>query len=144
MVRGRKPTDVDTLKLHGTFKKGRHGDRELAPGASGEPVRPEHLTEEAAQFWDFVVSELVSNGTVKRLDTMELTAAAEMWQLYRKTVESAKQNPLDKDIRIAVTSYLTEWRSMASDLGLTPAARQRLRSDNKVKKSSVATRTRGA
>jgi phage terminase small subunit len=144
MARGRKPVPVETLKLHGTYRKGRHGERELAPEAVGAPVRPSHLTEEAAEFWEFVVAELVANGTVRRLDTMELTAAAEMWQLYRKTVALAKSDPLDKEIRVGVTAYLSAWESMAAKLGLNPADRQKLRSENKPKKTGVPTRSRGA
>ena len=125
MGRPRKPTAQH--ELEGTYRKDRHGDRALEPAAAGVPAKPKGLSKEAAALWDHVVTELVTNGTAKRMDTAALQALCEVWGLYRKAVAAANKYPIDKEVRCAVTAYLAQFERLASRFGLTPESRARIR-----------------
>jgi phage terminase small subunit len=129
MTRGRKPKTASQLKLHGACEQnpGRYEDRALAPQPTGAPERPSDLDGDAAWHWDFVIRQYAEMGVVTGVDTMELRAASEMWQLYRQTFALAKENPTDKDLRISVVQYKTAWETSAAKLGLNPTDRQRLK-----------------
>lgn len=129
MGKGRPPKTVEELKLHGNFNVTRHKDRLAAPVATGQPIKPDHLTGEASDLWDFIAAKLVDNGTVKEQDTMALVVACEMWALYRAAVTVSLENPADRDARITVLHYKAAWESSAAKLGLNPADRQKIVSD---------------
>lgn len=91
--RGRRAKSPEMLKLNGTYREDRHGDRaDLQVG--GEPKRPTHLKGEARKLWNTVVPVLVEQGYASELDSQSLTAMCEWWAEYRSAadeqVEDAK------------------------------------------------------
>lgn len=143
-MRGRPPKSVHDLKVHGQFRSDRHGDRLNEPTVVGRPEMPDWLAEDAVWLWELVVNEYADSGPIARLDTAALAAACDLWSLYRKASEKAERQPLEKDYRIAVTSYYAAWERAAAKLGLNPVDRRRLRVESENKSSGIRARTRGA
>lgn len=98
--------------------------RPRAKAAAGTPVKPDGLSNVEDSLWDFL-SPLLGADAGKS-DSIALQALCEFWGLYRDAVEIAKEHPLDKDARIAVTSYWSAFERLAAKFGLTPTDRQRL------------------
>jgi P27 family predicted phage terminase small subunit len=126
MARPRKPTAIH--RMHGTYRADRHGSREVGRPA-GAPIRPRHLVGEALKFWQRVVPPLKGAGVVGSIDTAILTACCDLWGLYRAAVAKAAADPIDKDARIAATSYFAAWQRAAATLGLSPGDRAKLNVD---------------
>lgn len=129
-ARGPAPKSASELKIAGTYREDRHGDRDQIPEAAGVPKKPRGLKGEAAKHWNAVVPQLVTTGAAKELDTSVLQALCEMWANYRACAEKMQQTPelaIDKNLRCAMLGYLAQWQQLAAKLGLTPADRQRLR-----------------
>ena len=122
---GRRRTPTAMLMATGGYRPDRHADRK-GPAVEGVPAKPRGLSKAAASLWDLIVPEMIETGIVKSLDTASLTALCEMWGFYRQSVEVAKEDPISKDARIAVTSYFAAFERMASRFGMTPDARERL------------------
>ena len=108
----------------------------------GLPEKPAELTGDAGDLWDLILGEYAEAGPVKRLDGAALRACCELWALYRKAVKSAEADPIDKDTRIAVTSYYAAWERAAAKLGINPVDRRRVRTEGGEKKSGLRTRVR--
>ena len=119
----RKTTQEHTRA--GTYKPSRHGGRgdDLPPE---QPPKPADLSPDAAAFWDQVVAWLVEHGQCQRIDAFALEAMCRLWACARVSLIAAEADPLDKDIRIAATSYAQRFESMASRFGMTPVDRARL------------------
>lgn len=140
----RPPKSTAELKLHGGFRKDRHSDRENEPQVGGLPEKPKGLCADAAWFWDLVMSEYRESGPVRRLDTGALWAACDLWSKYRAASRLAENDPIEKNIRIAVTAYYAAWERAAAKLGLNPVDRRRVRVETDGKKTGVHTRVRRA
>lgn len=131
--RGPAPQPVEKLKIAGQYRPSKHAGR-APPAAAGKPAAatdvPQRLKKYVNAFWRLIVPELTSNGTAARLDSMAIQGAAEAWALYRLAVKDAAKDPMDKLSRCAFATYLAAWMALAAKLGLTPADRQRLRTDD--------------
>src|SRR5688500_2811144 len=123
----RRPIPTPELKLHGKFRADRHGERADVSPPSGAPVRPVDMDETESSLWDQVVPDLVRRGLVGESDTAELRRMVELWSLYRKALALAKQDPVDKEIRCAVTGYGLAFGKIAGKFGLTTQDRASLK-----------------
>ena len=141
-MRGRPPKSIEDLKVFGGYREDRHGSRAQAePKVDGLPQRPEGLNENEAWLWDLVVSEYGESGPVRALDTAALLQCCKLWDLLTLAQEAASLDPLDKNIRVAVTGYYAAWDRAAAKLGLTPRDRRSVRVENQ-KPSGVRRRER--
>lgn len=86
------------------------------------PVKPSGMSSEARKFWDRYI---VKAKHLRRADTALAQACAESWGLYRQAFELANTRPIDKDARIAVTQYFTQWKTALERLALDPLGRIR-------------------
>lgn len=76
------------------------------------------------------------------VDLALLQSTCEMWGLYRSAFALAAANPIDKDARIAVTSYWAKFEQGAARFGMNPSDRQRIKA-TKAAKPSIQARQRG-
>ena len=125
--RGPAPKTVEQLKLSGSYREDRHGDRGTPPQPGGQPFAPFKLSEEAAQLWDVVVPKLTALGVATALDSFELAAMAEHYGSWRRLQRLATEaDPPDARLqRMAAKSY-TLFSGTAKKFGLNPTDRQRL------------------
>jgi phage terminase small subunit len=84
--RGRRAKSPEHLRLQGTYRDDRHADRTDLT-LDGQPVRPDHLTGEAAALWDSCVPYLSDKGFVCAVDSQALTAMCEWWAEYRRAAD---------------------------------------------------------
>lgn len=139
----------DRLKLlSGTFRKDRA--RKKNTPAAGLPVCPRDLSDDAKREWKRVGRILAENELLSRLDQAALTSYCLSWERWTKAERELRNeelvsisgngtafpNPLLK-IAAAANAQMLKW---ARELGLTPAARQKLpsvppqRAENKLSK----------
>jgi len=100
------------------------------------------MDETEAELWDQVVPWLVKREWAGEADTAELRGMVEQWSLYRKAVALAKDNPVDKEIRCAVTQYFASFSKIAGKYGLTTQDRASMKLAKSDDKKSVETRQR--
>lgn len=122
-----------TLKLHGTYRKDRHGKGDLP---AEMPSCPEWLSREAKAEWKRIVPTLVKLVGVAKIDRSLLAAYSETWAEYYRAVKVlAKEGEWYKvvtktgeilqkhpavSIRQAARQDLVK---IGSKLGLSPSAR---------------------
>lgn len=106
---------VEVLKKQGTFRKHRHEGRDAPkpPPVNGVPVGPDWLTDSQRAIFDRKAAELVEVGVLTTLDIDMLGMYCRLYELIQTSSE----------VNSAMFGQL---RSLANDLGLTPAARERL------------------
>lgn len=117
-TRGRKPKPAHLLKKYSPDRR-----PEAIPQATGDPVRPTHLTAEGFELWDTVVPELVELNIVGHLDTPQLVAMCEWWQEYRYW---AKEIPDHKNVQAKAKAY-QQFLSVSAKFGLTPHDRRKIK-----------------
>lgn len=114
---GRRRRPTAELKLHGTFRQDRNGNRRddqlQLGGILDDPPQGEH----ARQMWDAIVGTLPP-GVLGQMDTMLLRGACEQWQRYRGLHEAGEG---DKALKV-----LVELSKLMGRLGLTPTDRSKL------------------
>lgn len=109
---------IKTLKLHGTYRKDRHGNRNPPKvPIMKTPEPPAWLKDDARKLFFSLSKQLVEAGILTEMDTDYLAIYS---ALYIKGIERMTNG---EDIR---PSYWGIVRGMASDLGLTPQSRERL------------------
>jgi P27 family predicted phage terminase small subunit len=120
--RPRKPARQKALEGN----PGKRASSGAEPKFDGRPVKPKKLGKDAAEFWDTVVDRLAKAGVAKEIDTHSLTLLAEVWGHLRAAHRILLGDPLDKNARIAYTSYLAKWGEIAGRFGLDPSSRSRM------------------
>lgn len=143
MPAGRPPLPPEHHELHGTFRKDRHGDvTALRP--DGLPDKPAGLGEHASALWELIVPELVRMNVAKKIDTIQLAAAAEWYERYKNCAKWLEAvDPTERDYYRMLIQTQLSWKTfdgIVSQFGLTPAARSRLRAPAAEKKSGVVAR----
>lgn len=132
---GRKPKPT-ALKL----LDGNPGKRPIAPDEPRPiveaPLCPEHLTAEARTEWDRIVPQLLKLGLLTQVDAVSLAAYCVLYARWcdaeRKVteggmvVESYGQTLPNPHLSIA-NNTLKLLHSFASEFGLTPASRTKVR-----------------
>ena len=119
MKNGRPRTPVERLKLQGTFRKDRHADRAGSVQATGEPERPDELSDDAAWLWDFVVPELVTLNLAQRIDTPALIAMCERWGEYKSEANTKPER----------NAAFGNWLKIATRFGLTKIDREAIKAE---------------
>ncbi len=90
--------------------------------AKGSPRRPKNMSKDAAWLWTLVVQNWMGE-----LDTAELMTLCDTWELLQAATRAAKQDPIDKGNRLAFAAYKSQFDSLASRFGMTPADRAKIR-----------------
>lgn len=138
MTAGRKPKPLSTLKLSGQYRADRHADRQNAPKpAKAETVCPKWLTGEAKRTWERLAPELSRLGLLTKLDHL-LEAYCWEWSLYVSACKQLKDaagctetttngNEVQKALAGIRSRALANCLKIASEYGLTPSSRERLR-----------------
>jgi len=140
----RPPKSIESLKLHGGYRKDRHGEREATQVVvpSSLPAKPEGLTEDAEKHWDRIIEHIGSTGAVGDIDGEAMETAARYWSLWRKAITLCEADPTDKPARMNAVAFGQQWLKAAEKLGLTPVDRMRLRMAPKEEKKGVVSRKR--
>lgn len=97
----------------------------LPPVATGLPPCPMELDDIAGGLWKEVAENAPKLG-IALLDAAAVQGVCELWSLYRRSLKIANDDPVDKDARIAVTSYWQAFITAAARLGMTPTDRLKL------------------
>lgn len=122
---GRHKKSVEQHHADGTYRPDRHSHRN-EPRADGVPERPDHLSPAAVEYWEREVPRLIANGTAKAQDSAALAAMAEAYAMYVRIWVAVQEDPIDKNTRMACTTWFDRWFALAKDFGLTPLARMKL------------------
>ena len=114
MPKPRKSTKV--LKLQGTYQKCRHDGRNAPQPEPVKrcPVPPSWLSPDQKKIFKRMAKQLIEVDVLSSLDT-------DMLAVY-----SALYHKVSTDFSGANSAMMGQLRSLANDLGLTPAARERL------------------
>ena len=108
MIRGRKPKPLELRVIEGN--RGKRPLPEAAPTATGEPVKPRWLKGAAARLWSEYAPLLPWLG---RADSEALA-----WWCSLAAEFAADQRML--------AARISQMRTLAAELGMTPSARTRL------------------
>lgn len=130
MPRPRKPTSQ--LKIDGTFRKDRHGDRiDASVDFSGQPLKPPELRDEGSALWDKLTNQLAAARIVSELDGPSLAAMCMWWQRYIDLHRAMEQLHIsDEDGDILEKRANRAWKAfegVACKFGMTPADRAKLK-----------------
>lgn len=121
MKRGPKSRAVALHVVGGTYRPDRHETAANAPEPTGRPVRPKFLKGRAAKVW----SEYV--GVAFWLTDAESHILA-VWCSLTAEIETS--------VALMPAARISQWRTLAAELGLTPSARARIGGKDGKKKSS--------
>ena len=123
---GRPATPNEVLKLHGTYRKDRHGER--GPTTGGEPLRkPDDLDPAASWLWDEITR--TRSPWLCSSDAAALRTLCDAWGLMQAVKPKLIEDPTDKNARCAWSAYQSVFKSLAACFGITPSDRARLGED---------------
>lgn len=138
---GRTPEPASLRLLKGRSPGRDSGGRKVvAPpqAVTAVPERPGWLTADAQGMWETVTPELERLGLLGRIDLGALAAYCECWSTWRAArevlevegiiSEGRDGNPVRNPAVMVANAASAELRAWAVQLGLTPAARQRMTS----------------
>lgn len=91
---------------------------------AGRPAKPKKLTADEAYFWESVIGKATH---LEAIDSVLCEAATRAWGLYAECCRTAKGDPLDKDVKSAVSTYGTLLDKLCARLGVDPLGRARHR-----------------
>lgn len=154
---GRKRKPIELHRLHGTFRRDRHGhgpkasqfeidceiDNDPLPALlacrDGTESKAADATDEAPadEFWfepsDRQAKELYEiilksdvGCAIQSTDSPALTVLCELFGLLNASVDAARKDPCDRNLRSAVTAYSAAFDRLASRFGMTPSDRDKL------------------
>lgn len=135
-MRGRKPLPTEVKEVQGTLQPCRTNRNEPKPvkKISIEAAAPDTLSEQAKKNWQFVL-ENEGVAWVAKCDQATLEQYCELWADIRKCDERVRSDghfiyvkgALREHPAIKLKAKLVPvFRSIASELGLTPASRSRV------------------
>lgn len=137
MPRVPEPASLRLLKGRGPGRDS-GGRKVVAPpqAVPACPERPDWLTPDALDMWERVTPELERLGLLGRIDLGALAAYCEAWATWKAArlvvevegvvVEGRDGNPVRNPAVMVANAASAELRAWAVQLGLTPAARQRM------------------
>lgn len=131
---GRPPKPNAELKLHGTYRKDRHGDE---PQATGQLVKPEGLDPAESWFWDQHVEQVKANGAAGG-DLAVFLSACNWWAIAKALEKEAKNPKCDYRTFIKLSMAWKNWRAAMASCGLSPVDRARLKQKPAKKETSKA------
>jgi len=121
-MRGRKPKPTFLHVVEGTLNVTRHADRPDTELPAGRPVKPKWLKRRAARIWDEYAPRMVWLGEI---DSAMLAAWCSLFAEFE--ADQAMSAP-----------RISQMRGLAAELGLTPSARTRFRTDGDKTKADPA------
>ncbi len=145
---GRPPKTQDDHELDGTLREDRHGVDSLAFRPEGYAEKPKDMGDHASWCWDFIIGDLHRERVACKIDTIKLSAACDWYQRY--SLWGARLDQMSPDdsgmYRLAIVVNMA-WKSfdgIASEFGLSPVSRMRMRMTNRdAPPAGVMTRKRG-
>ncbi len=134
--RGTKPTPTTILKLHGTYRSDRRSDSEPEPDLC-IPDRPKWLTGDARKEWERITPILHQMRCISDADLTMVAAYCFEWGLYVRLCRKLKKissltdtttngNEILSPLYNVRNAALKNWRSIATEFGLSPSARSRI------------------
>ena len=111
MKRGPKGRPVGLHVVAGTYRQDRHEVAENAPEPTGRPIKPKFLKGRAAKVW----AEYVDIAFWLTEAESHILA---VWCSLTAEIESS--------VALMPAARISQWRTLAAELGLTPSARARL------------------
>ena len=147
-MKGRKPKPTAAKKLAGNPGKRKLNEAEPTFGAPVDLRAPEHLSDLARGEWDRLAGELARAGVLTSVDTTTLAAYCEafaQWVGAKAIVATDGITMLNTfgtmvvhpAVRIADISVKQMVR-LASELGITPASRSKVKAQAPEKEESLA------
>lgn len=131
----RRPTPTHLHKLAGSFRADRHRTMTLTPGTP--PDAPGWLSSIAKAKWVETAAALAAAGALTALDLDALAAYCECYATWREALETVRREGATFPTRsglvkrhpaVAIVAQAgRELLAWSDKLGLTPAARQRMR-----------------
>jgi len=140
MVKGRKKTAPEILRMQGSFNVHPGRENKNAVKANGqEPQMPDYFTPDEQQKWGELLQDMTNNGILSS-DLREIMiaycSAYGGWMKARRMVEKLgvvlvtktedgteiKRNPFSVELH----KYREEMNRLLPELGLTPSARARM------------------
>jgi phage terminase small subunit len=118
------------------------GDVLTLPALEAMPEKPVFSSPDASQLWDDVAESLYAKGALTIVDLALLKSTCQLYGLYCRCLPIAEADPIDKDARIAVTSYWAKFEQGCARFGMNPSDRQKLK-ERKSVKPVIAARQRG-
>lgn len=118
------PKSVETLKLHGTFRKARHAGRPGRTATLGKP--PAWLDEIARQWWTDHAAQLEANG-VGVGDLSMIESAAKWYSIWRTTLATIENGDSEYRTWCRLSMAWKSFSTAASKLGIGPTERSRIR-----------------
>lgn len=113
------------LKLKGSYRKDRHGDRTTAADTANEvPERPDDLSADAATLWDHIVDQ--RRDYLAQSDSAALEALCRSWAILRAAMRLLEANPSDRDARLTYSQSFGAVEKLLGRFGCDPAARAKL------------------
>lgn len=130
-MKGRKPIPTGVKKLMGNPGKRPLNDREPKI-LGGLPTCPDFLTDVAKQEWRRVAAELHHAQLLTTVDRALMAAYCQQWAQWRELQEGIAQSGSIGAAIItgelnASLKLVASLRTLANELGLSPAARTRIR-----------------
>ena len=138
---GRPRTPTTQLKLHGTYRADRRYENEPTSD-SAVPPRPKFLKGEARREWDRITPILLKMRCISEADMAMIAAYCLEWGRYvalAKKVSrvedmvcvTANGNEILSPFYIAQIAALKNFQKLASEFGLSPSARTRIKTEPK-------------
>ena len=134
----RPPTPPEILKLRGTFRKDRHGERDAAAQPEGVIDQPGNLDSLGLRMWGTIRDKLLPLGYLTSADQPMVDLCCRLWSLLQNAMAAAQLDPADKDARASVVAYSSQWLACAAKVGLSPQDRLKLAPATKRRESHDA------
>src|SRR5215469_3421102 len=134
-MRGRRPKPTALKKLEGNPGHRRLNEEEPAPAAVAPPC-PQFIQGAAREHWNEVAPELEALGVLARIDGPMLAAYCEAFAQWRKAqdmlklghvLKTATGYPVLSPYFVVAERSLKTMRAIATEFGMTPSSRSRLR-----------------
>lgn len=120
------PKPVELLKLQGTYRKDRHGERDGLAQPEGHVQQPSNLDSPGLRMWAVISEKVAPCGFLTAADQPIVDLCCRLWGLLQQAMACAQSDPMDKDARASVVAYTSQWMACAGKLGLSPADRVKL------------------
>lgn len=140
---GRKPTPSNLHVLHGNPGRRPLNKSEPQPEAC-IPDPPEHLTERALREWHRVAPGLEALGILSEIDRAALAIYCQAWgrlveaeeklEQYGQVVKSPSGYPMQSPYLAISNAAAKQVQSFATEFGMTPSSRTRIRVNPKREK----------
>lgn len=130
---GRPPKSTSKLKLAGTYRDDRHGERGDSEPPLGVPVRPDGLTDEESECWYRHIGQVIANGAGEA-DTDRLVGLCKWHARYRRYEAELGEKPGDYKLLVMCVTAWKQYEQSASKLGIGPVDRAKLRVPKQEKK----------